>query len=89
MGTNQAKIEKISNFQASLLEFLCSLVSSILCEANKINLWHIERPMGSRTVKMLRDLLQQARGPALHVFAANALAEVRARMQKGSICTSN
>ena len=65
VGTNQAKIEKIS----ILLEFLRSLVSAniaaIRSEANKIHLLREERtimsPIGSRTVKMLRDLLLLSR----------------------------
>ena len=85
MGTNQAKIEKISISRAIWLEFLRSLVSAIRCEANKINLLRVERPICSRAVKMLRDLRRRARGPARHVEAANARAKVRARMQNWSI----
>ena len=70
--TNQAKIEKILISQAILLEFLRSLVSAIWCEANKINLLLVERPIGSRAIKMSSDLLLRARGPALHAGAANA-----------------
>ena len=81
VGTNQAKIEKISISRAIWLEFLRSLVRAIRCEANKINLLHEERPIGLRSVKMLRDLLLPARGPARHVAVANARAKVRARMQ--------
>ena len=51
VGTNQAKI----------IEFLRSLVSAIRCEANKINQRRKERPIGLRTVKMLRDLRRRAR----------------------------
>ena len=81
VGTNQAKIEKISISRAIWLEFLRSLVRAIRCEANKINLLHEERPIGLRSVKMLRDLLWRARGPARHVAVANARAKVRARLQ--------
>ena len=77
VGTNQAKFEKISISRAIRLEFLRSLVSAIRYEANKINRRREERPIGSRAVKMLRDLLRRAPGPALHVAAANARAEVR------------
>ena len=38
VGTNQAKIEKISISRAIWLGFLRSLVSTIKCEANKSNL---------------------------------------------------
>ena len=58
--TNQAKNEKNSISQATLLRFLCSLVSAIRCEANKINQQLKERPIGLSTVKMLRDLQQHA-----------------------------
>ena len=85
VGTNQAKIEKISISRAIRLEFLRSLVSAIRCEANKINRRREERPIGSRAVKMLRDLRRRARGLARHVAAANARAEVRARMHNWSI----
>ena len=44
-----------------------------------------ERPIGSRTGKMLRDLLWRARGLAQHVAAANACAKVRTLMHKWSI----
>ena len=81
VGTNQAKIEKISISRAILLEFLRSLVSAIRCEANKINRRRAEGPIGSRPVKMLRDLWRRARGLVHHVAAANARADVRARMQ--------
>ena len=72
VGTNQAKIEKMSISRAIWLEFLRSLVRAIRCEANKINLLLVERPIGSRAIKMLSDLLLRARGPALHAAAANA-----------------
>ena len=85
VGTNQAKIEKISIYRAILREVLRSLVSAIPCEANMINWRREERPIGSRAVKMLRDLRRRARGPARHVAAANARAEVRARMHNRSI----
>ena len=86
VGTNQAKIEKISISRAILpLGFLRSLVSAIQCKANKINGRHEERPFGSRAVKMLRDLRGRALGLAQHVAAANARAEVRAGMHNGSI----
>ena len=80
VGTNQAKNEKMSISRAIQLRFLCSLVSTIRCKANKINQQREERPIGSRAVKMLRDLRQRALGPARHVAAANARTEVRARM---------
>ena len=54
-GTNHAKIEKISIYQAIWLEFLRSLVSAIRYEANKINRLREERPIGSLAVKTLRD----------------------------------
>ena len=85
MGTNQAKIEKISTSRAIRFGFLRSLVSTIRCEANKINWRREEIPIGSRAVKMLRDLQRRARGPAQHIVAANARAEVRARMHNRSI----
>ena len=71
VGTNQAKIEKISISRAILLEFLHSPVSTIRCEANKINRQREVRPIGSRAVKILRDLRRGARGPARHVAAAS------------------
>ena len=89
VGTHPAKIEKISISRSILLEFLRSLVSTIRCEANKINRRREERPIGSRAVKMLRDLRQGARGLAHHVAAANARAEVRARMHNWSIWWHN
>ena len=48
VGTKQANIEKILISQAILLEFLRSLVSAILFEANhdKINSRREERPIG-------------------------------------------
>ena len=85
VGTNQAKIEKISISRAIRLEFLRSLVSAIRCEANKINRRRVERPIGSRAIKMFRDLRRRARGPARHVAPANARAEVRARRYNWSI----
>ena len=85
VGTNQTKIEKISISRAILLEFLRSLVSAIRCEANKINQRREERPIGSRAVKMLRDLRRRACGPARHVAAANVHTEVRAHIHNWSI----
>ena len=85
VGTHPAKIEKILISRAILLGFLCSLASAIQCEANKINRLREEGPIGSRAVKMLRDLRRRARGLARHVAAANARAEVRARMHNRSI----
>ena len=85
VGTNQAKIEKISISRPIRLEFLRSLVSAIRCEANKINQRREERPIGSRAVRMLRDLRRRARGPAQHVAATNARAEVRGRIHNWSI----
>ena len=46
VGTNQAKIEKISISWAILLGFLRSLVSAILCEANKSKWQREERSIG-------------------------------------------
>ena len=80
VGTNQAKIEKISISRAIRLEFLRSLVSAIRYEANKINRRREERPIGSRAVKMLRDLQWRACCLEHHVATANERAEVRARM---------
>ena len=85
MGTNQAKIEKITISGAIWLEFLRSLVSAIRYKANKIIRRREERPIGSRAVKMLRDLRLCARGLAHHVAAANVRAEMRARMHNWSI----
>ena len=84
VGTNQAKFEKNSIYRAIWLGFLRTLVSAIRSEANKSDLWREERPIGSRTIKMLRDLLQRARC-LVHVAAANARAEVRACMSSWSI----
>ena len=66
VGTNQAKIdsEKISISRAIQLGFLRSLVSTIRCEAYKINRRREERLIGLRAVKMLRDLLLRARSCA-------------------------
>ena len=75
--TNQDKIEKYG--------FLRSVVNAIRCEANEINRWREERLIGSRAVKMLRDLRRRARGLARHVAAANARAEVRARIRSWSL----
>ena len=54
VGTNQAKIDKISISRAIRLGFLRSILSTIKCEANKINWLREEGPIGSRAVKMLR-----------------------------------
>ena len=62
---NRAKIEKILISRAMLLGFLRSLLSAMRCEANKINRWREEGPIGSPAVKMLRDLRRRARGPSL------------------------
>ena len=69
VGTKQAKIKKNSISPAIRRGFLRSLVSAIRCEANKVNRRHEERPIGSHTVKILRDLLRRcgARGLAQHV----------------------
>ena len=80
MGTNQAKIEKISISREILLGSLRSLVSTIRFEANKSKRRREERPIGSRDIKMLRDLRRRARCLAQHLAAANARADVRARM---------
>ena len=85
VGTNQAKIEKISISRAIRFGFLRSPVSAIRCEANKNNRRRVDRPIGLRAVKMLGVLRRRARGPARHVAAANARAEVRARMHNWSI----
>ena len=83
--TNHKNIEKILISLAIQLGFLCSLVSTIQCEANKSNLPHEERPIGSCAVKMFRDLLLHTHCLAQHVVAANTLAEVRAHMHNWSI----
>ena len=57
VGTNHAKIEKILISRAILFGFLHSPVSTIRCEANKINRRRKDRPIGSRSVKLLTDLL--------------------------------
>ena len=67
VGTHPAKIEKISISRAIRLGFLRSLASAIQCEAKKINWRREEGPIGSRAVKMLRELGWRARGPARHV----------------------
>ena len=54
VGTNQAKIEKILISRAIWLGFLRSILSTIQCEANKINWRREEGPIGSRAVIMLR-----------------------------------
>ena len=64
VGTNQAKFEKISLSWAIRLGFLRSLVSAIRFEANKINRRREQRPIGSRAVKMLRDLSRTCGGAA-------------------------
>ena len=78
VGTNQTKFENNLTSRAILLGFLRYLVSIIRYEANKSNRRREERPMGSRAVKMLRDLRRHARGLAQHVV--NVRAEVRAGM---------
>ena len=80
VGTNQAKIEKISISRAIWLGFLRSLVSAMKFEANKSNLRREERPIGSRAVKMLRDLQWRWRCLAQHVAAAKARAKVNAQL---------
>ena len=80
VGTNQANIEKISISRAIRLGFLRSPVSAIQCKANKSNQRREERLIGSRAVKMLKDLRRRVRGLARHVAAANARPEVRARI---------
>ena len=84
-GDQLSKIEKISISRAIRLGFLRSPVSAIRYEANKSNRRREERPIESRAVKVLSDLLLRARGLAQHVPAANARAEVRARMHNWSI----
>ena len=64
VGTNQAKIEKISISRVIGLEFVRSLVSATRYEANKVHRRREERPMGSLAVNMLRDLRRRARGLA-------------------------
>ena len=73
-----------SSNSARILALSSQRLSTIRCEANKSNRRREERPIasGSRAVKMLRDLRRHARG---HVAAANARAEVRARMHNWSI----
>ena len=83
VGSNQAKIEKILISQAIQLEFLGSLVRAIQYEVN--NLQREGRHIGSRAIKMLRDLLLlRARSWRLkhHLAAEKAYAQVRA-------CTNN
>ena len=63
VGTNQAKFEKISISRAILHGFLRSLVSDRMWSNRRRE----ERPIGSRAVKMLRDLRRRARGPGRHV----------------------
>ena len=76
VGTNQAKIAKI--FSSDVLG--SCVLSAIQFKANKSNWRREERLIGSRAVQMLRDLRRRARGPVHHVAAANARAEVRARL---------
>ena len=80
-----SKIEKISISRAIRLRFLRSPVSAIQCKAIKSNRRREEGLIGSRALKMLRDLRWRARGLAHHAAAANARAEVRARMHNGWI----
>ena len=56
MLMNQAIFEKNFIYLAIPPGFLCFLVCAIQCEANKSNLWLKERPIGLRTIKILRDL---------------------------------
>ena len=70
-----AKIEKISISQANWLDFLRSLVSAIRYEANKIIRLREERPIGSRALKMLRDLQRRSHCLAYHVAAANLVTQ--------------
>ena len=64
VGTNHAKIEKMSMISRAIqLGFLRFPVSAIRCEANKNNRRE-ERPIGSRAVKLLTDLLLRARSLA-------------------------
>ena len=70
VGTHPAKIKKISISRAIRLGFFRSLASAIQCEAKKINRLREVGPIGSRAVKMLRDLLQRSRGPARQVAPA-------------------
>ena len=79
-GDQPSKNWENLDFSSDSARFLRSLVSAIRCEANKIHWRREERPIGSRAVKMLRDLLRRARGLAHLVAAANARAEVTARM---------
>ena len=63
-GDQLSKIEKISISRAIRLEFLRSLDSAIRYEAHKITRLREERPIGSRAIKMLRDLRLRARSRA-------------------------
>ena len=63
------------------LGFLRSLVSSLRCEANQINWWREERPIAfNARHHNAEGPGPSALSPARHVAAANARAEVRARM---------
>ena len=86
VGTNQAKFEKNSIYRAILLGFLCSLVTAIRSKANKSILRREERPIGSRSLKMLRDLRLRTRGLTQHVAAANASTEVKTHIQWKGLC---
>ena len=83
--TEQAIFEKSLIYQAIWLRFLCSLVSVIWFETNKINWRREERPIGLGAVKLLRDLLWSVGGLAQQAVVAKAHAKVRARMRNWSI----
>ena len=82
---DQAKFERNSISRAIWFEFLRSLVSDIHCEANNSNWRREERPVALRSIKMLKDLQRHEHNLAQHVAAANARAEVRARVHNWSI----
>ena len=84
--SDQAKFEQSSISRAILLGFLCSLVSAIQCEANKSNRLCEERPIGSCTVKMLRDLWCRASGLAKHVAAVKARPKVSLKLVVAWYC---
>ena len=87
VGTNQAKIEKLSISRAIRLEFLHSQVSTIRCEASKSNRRREERLLGSPPSKcwVTCCCARAVSRSMCHVAAANARAEVRASMHNWSI----
>ena len=63
-GLTNQNFEKTLISRAIRLGFLRYFVSATRCEANKSNKQRQERPIGSRAIKMLRDLWRRARGLA-------------------------